>query len=227
MRCLNLPRQGGCGRGQSKRGWIPDYSISLGTQTSAVSITRTATSAIPSGATVLISYEHDENFSVTYTTNLITSLTQNALDANKHATADVVAKEAISAPLDIDATVVVRQGRETSTVDTTLRTNLTNFFGNLRLGDPVRQSDIIDVIEQTSGVSYVVVPLTKMVRQAGSTVVRESLSTDTVSESAFLSSLTTNTAVVYILTQELSAATSDGGGLEGEFKADKIPTPHP
>jgi len=198
---------------------IPDYTISLGTQTTPVSLTRTATSAISSGATVLISYEHDENFSVTYITNLITSLTQNALDADKHATADVVAKEALPAPLDVEATVVVRQGRETSTVDTALRTNLTNFFGGLRLGDPVRQSDIIDVIEQTSGVSYVVVPLTKMVRQAGSTVVRESLSTDTVSESAFIASLTTNDAVVYILTQELSAATVDGGGQKGDFKA--------
>lgn len=197
----------------------PDYTISLGGQTTAVSITRTSGSAIPSGATVLVSYEHDENFSVTYTTNLITSLTQNALDKHKHATADVVAKEALATPLDIDATVVVKQGRESSSVDTALRSNLSNFFNNLRLGDPVRQSDIIDVIERTAGVSYVVVPLTKMVRQAGSTVVREELSTDTVSESVFLSSLTTNAAVVFILTQELSAATLDGGGVAGEFKA--------
>jgi uncharacterized phage protein gp47/JayE len=197
----------------------PDYTISLGTQTTAVSITRTAASAIPTGATVLISYQHDENFSVTYVTNLITSLTQGALDTHKHATADVIAKEALASPLDIEATIVVQQGRESSTVDTTLRTNFTNFFGRLRLGGAVRQSDIIDVIEQTSGVSYVVVPLTKMVRQAGATVVRETLSTDTVSESTFISSLTTNAAVVYILTQELSAATADGGGARGAFKA--------
>jgi hypothetical protein len=197
----------------------PDYQITLGTQTTAVSITRTEASAIPNGATVLVSYEHDENFTVTYTTNLIVSLTQGAVDDKKHATADVIVKDAIPAPIDIEATVVLVRGRDSGTVDTTLRTNLSNFFSNLRLGDAVRQSDIIDVIERTSGVSYVLVPLTKMVRSAESTVVREALSTDTVSESVLLASLTTNASIVYLLTQELTAATVDGAGAEGDFKA--------
>jgi len=197
----------------------PDYQVSLGTQTTAVSITRTEASTIPNGATVLLSYEHDENFTVTYTTNLIVSLTQDAVDADKHATADVVAKDALPVPLDIEATVITIQGREPSTVDTDLRTNLTNYFNNLRLGDPVRQSDIIDLIERTEGVSYVVVPLTLLVRQEGSTVVREPVSTDTVTESVLLSSLTTNFAAVYILTESLEAATVDGGGVGGEFRS--------
>lgn len=196
----------------------PDYQISLGSQTQAISVTRTEASTIPNGATVLISYEHDENFTVTYTTNLIVSVTQQVLDEKKHATADVVVKDAIPAPLDIDATVVLIQGRDPGAVDAELRTNLTNYFGNLRLGDPVRQSDVIDVIERTSGVSYVVVPLTKMVRAEGSTVVREALSTDTVSESVLISAYTTNKAVAYLITQELTAATVDGGGEEGDFK---------
>lgn len=197
---------------------VPDYQITLGTQTTAVSITRTSTGAIPNGAPVLVSYEHGENFTVTYTTNLIVSLTQDAVDANKHATADVVAKDAIPAPIDIEATVVLVRGRDSGTVDTTLRTNLSNFFSNLRLGDAVRQSDIIDVIERTSGVSYVLVPLTKMVRAQGGTVVRESVPTDTVSESVLLAD-TTNEATVYLLTNELTAATVDGGGGLDDFKA--------
>jgi hypothetical protein len=96
---------------------------------------------------------------------------------------------------------------------------MANFFSNLRIGDPVRQSDIIDVIEQTTGVSYVIVPLTKLVRQEGSTVVREEISTDTVAESTLVSTLTTNFAVVYLLSNALDAATTDGGGEEGTFKA--------
>ena len=204
--------------GPNDPGGAPDYTITLGTQTTAVSITRTETSTIPTGATVLISYQHDENFTVTYQTNLIVSLTQDAVDDKKHATADVLVKEAVPVPLDIEATVVLVRGRESGVVDTSLRTNLTNFFTNLRLGDPVRQSDVVDVIEQTSGVSYVLIPLTKLVRQEGSTVVRESLSTDTVSESVLLTSLTTNEAVVYLLTDELSAATVDGGGSVEDFK---------
>ena len=197
----------------------PDYQVTLGTQTVAVSITRTDASTIPNGASVLVSYEHDENFTVTYTTNLIVSTTQNAVDLQKHATADVVVKDAIPAPLDIEATVVVRQGREAAKVDADLRTNMATFFANLRLGDPVRQSDIIDVIEQTSGVSYVVVPLNLLARSTGSTVVREDISTDTVSESVLLTSLSSNQSIVYILTESLSAATLNGGGEGGEFRA--------
>lgn len=197
----------------------PDYQITLGTSTTAVSITRTSAGAIPNGATVLVSYEHDENFTVTYTTNLIVSLTQDAADAKKHATADVVVKDAIPAPIDIEATVILARGRDSGTVDTALRTNLSNFFANLRLGDAVRQSDIIDVVERTGGVSYVLVPLTKMVRATGSIVVREPLSTDTVSESVLLTGPSTNEAIVYLLTNELTAATIDGGGGGSDFKA--------
>jgi hypothetical protein len=197
----------------------PDYQITLGTQTQAVSITRTEATTIPNGATVLVSYEHDENFTVTYLTNLIVSTTQDAVGLHKHATADVVAKEALTVPLEVEASVITQNGRTSADVDTSLRTNIGNFFGNLRLGDPVRQSDIIDVIERTNGVSYVVVPLSKLVRQAGSTVVREYLSTDTVSESVLLTSLGTNASIVYILTESLSAATVDGGGVGGEFRA--------
>jgi len=196
----------------------PDYSIDLGTQTTAVAITRTETGDIPNGATVLISYAHDENFVVTYTTNLIVSVTQNAVNEKKHATADVLAKEGVNVPLDIEATLVLEQGQERSTVDTTLRTNLANFFNQLRLGDAVRQSDIIGVIESTTGVSFVVVPLAKLVRQEGSQVVQEALSTDVAYDSTLLTSLTTSSALVYIINQELSTATVDGGGGLGDYK---------
>ena len=196
----------------------PDYQITLGSQTTAVSVTRTSSSSIPSGATVLISYQHDENFTISYTTNLMVSVTQQEVDEKKHATADVLVKEAVRVPVDVEATVILDRGRQFGEVDSSIRTNFSNFFGNLRLGDPVRQSDVIDVIEQTDGVSYVVVPLTKMVRQEGSTVVREEISTDTAAESAVLSSLSTNKAIVYILTQEFSSATVDGGGSSGDFK---------
>tara|TARA_B100001094_G_scaffold199032_1_gene193118 strand:- start:1891 stop:5349 length:3459 start_codon:yes stop_codon:yes gene_type:complete len=206
-------------KGPNDPGGAPDYQITLGSPTAAVSITRSSASTIPNGSSVLVSYEHDENFTVTYTTNLIVSLTQDAVDANKHATADVIVKEALAAPLDIEATVVLARGRDSGTVDTALRTNLSNFFANLRLGDAVRQSDIIDVIERTRGVSYVLVPLTKMVRAQGGTVVRESLSTDTVSESILMTGLTSNDASVYLLANELTAATVDGGGAVGDFKA--------
>ena len=190
----------------------PDYTISGGTQTTAVSITRVETGVIPSGASVRVNYEHDENFTVTYTTNLIVPLSQQAIDKRKHATADVIVKEAIPARIDLSATVILQRGRDPVFVDQALRTNLDNYFASLRLDDAVRQSDVISVIEQTVGVSYVVVPLTKMTRSEGSTVVWDQISTDLATESVVLGSLSTNLANVYILTNTLNATTYDGGG---------------
>ena len=194
-----------------------DYTINFGTQTVPVSIQRVPTGNIADGQTVLVSYVHDENFVVTYTINQVVTVTQEHLDEMKAATADVLAKDGIRVPLDIEATVVLKRGRTRSTVDTTLRTNFANFFANRRVDEAVRQSDIIDVIEQTDGVSYCIVPVSKQVRQTGSLVLQDSLSSDGAGESTLIASLSTNSAVVYLLNQELQAATTTGGGT-GNFR---------
>jgi hypothetical protein len=206
-------------RGPNDPSGDADYTITLGTQTVPVSLTRVEAGDIPSGARVLVSYEHDENFSVTYRVNLIVSQTQAAIESRKHATADVLVKEAIPIPLDLRATIVLVRGRDRALVDSAVRTNLANFFNNLRLGDPVRQSDLIDVIERTEGVSWVIVPLSLMVPQAGATIVREGVSADTAAESTFLTSLSTSAASVYIFSNPLLFATEDGGGPLGSFRA--------
>ena len=213
-------------RGPDDPSGTPDYYIDQGTQIEAVGIRRAPDGDIASGTEVLFSYSHDENFTVTYTTNLIVAVTQEELDVEKHATADVVVKEAVPVPVDLSASVILLKGRDRTTVDTALRTNLTNQFSNLRLGDALRQSDVIRTIENTEGVSYVVVPLTTMIRQEGSSVVREEISSDVASDSNLIESLSTASSLVYILVQELSAATTNGGGGAGEFKGvfqDEIP----
>lgn len=196
----------------------PDYTITLGTQTTALSITRTTTGNITNGELVSVDYEHDENFTVTYTTNQVVSVTQEAVNEKKHATADVLVKEAIPVPVDLEATVVFIRGREFSNVNSAIRTSLANFFGNFRLGEPVRQSDVIRTIENTGGVSYVVVPLTKMLPSVGTLISREDISTDTAAESSQLSAYSSNKYLAYLLTQPLQFATTNGGGQEGEFR---------
>jgi len=205
-------------RGPDDPSGISDYTIILGDQTTPLAIQRTTGSAISSGETVLVSYSHDENFSVTYTTNLVVSVTQDAVNTQRHATADVIVKDAVPVPLDLQATVVLKKGAKQEEVDPNLRTNLTNYITNLRLGDPIRQSDVIDVIEKTTDVSYVTVPLTKMVRGEGSQVVRETLVSDLASEVVQLPSLSTGSYLVWIIKDSLSAATTDGGGPDTSYR---------
>lgn len=196
----------------------PDYQITLGTETIPVSITRVEGGQIASGSSVVVDYQHDENFTVTYNTDLIVSLVQEAVDEKKHVTADVLVKKAIEVPLDLAATVIYSRGQDVSSVDQSIRTNIGNYFNQLVLGDPVRQSDVVNIIEKSEGVSYVIVPFTKMVRQENSQVIREEVSTDTAAESTLITSLTSNSAVVYILNNPLSSATTDSGGPENVFR---------
>lgn len=195
-----------------------DYTVVDGDETTPYAIQRVATGDISSGAQVLVSYDHDENFTVSYTTNVIVSVAQDAVDARRHVTADVLIKEGVPVPVDLACTVVLVRGSEQSTVDTALRTNLANLFAQLRLGSPVRQSDVVGRIEGTPGVSYVEIPFTKMVRQEGSMVVREALRTEQSGDATYLAGWSSPTISVWLIEEALSAATTDGGGPEEEFR---------
>lgn len=129
----------------------PDYTVVEGTATEAAGIKRTTASAIADGETVLISYVYYENFTVTYQTNLVTSVLQQALDDMAHATANVVAKQAVLTPVDITATVVLKKGVDRTNTDIALRNNLQYLVGTLKLGDPMRRSDVLAEMDNTAG----------------------------------------------------------------------------
>lgn len=196
----------------------PDYTIIEGSSTVAAGIRRTEGSAIADGDTVTISYSYYENFVVAYQTNLVTSVLQQDLDEMAHATSDVLAKQAVQIPVDITATVILKRGFDRTNVDIAIRNNLQYLIGTLKLGDPLRRSDVIAEIDGTAGVSYVVVPLTKMVRQAGYQIVRNDLSTATFGDSFRVDAWSNGQYAVWLLLQELDAPTLTGGGPPNEFR---------
>jgi hypothetical protein len=191
-----------------------DYTIIEGGQTSALGIKRVEGGSIADGDTVLISYQHDENFSVEYTTNLAVSVTQTDINDNKHLSADLLAKEAVPVAVDITGTVVVKRGASASEADASIRTMLMNLFGSLRIGDSIRHSDVVQAIDASSSVSYVILPLTKMALADGSQIVREILPADQFSDQTHIDAWSTNRAGVYLLKEALAHATTDGGGAE-------------
>jgi hypothetical protein len=205
-------------RGPYDPSGTPDYTITEGSSTEAAGIKRTSGSAILDGETVKISYSYYENFTVTYQTNLVTSVLQQALDDMSHATADVIAKQAVIVPVNITATVVLKKGSDRATVDLSLRNNLQYLMGTLKLGDPMRRSDVISEMDNTAGVSYVVVPLTTMARAAGYQVVRNDLTTSSTGNAFRIAAWSNTTAAVWLILQELDAKTSVGGGDTSMFR---------
>lgn len=196
----------------------PDYTVIEGTATEAAGIKRTTTSAIADGETVLISYVYYENFTVTYQTNLVTSVLQQALDDMAHATADVLAKQAVLTPVDITATVVLKKGVDRTNTDIALRNNLQYLVGTLKLGDPMRRSDVLAEMDNTAGVSYVVVPLTKMVRAPGYQIVRNDITASSFGDAFRVNAWSNTHSAVWLLVQELDAPTSTGGGNTSMFR---------
>lgn len=210
-------------RGPFDPSGVSDYTVVPGNQTTAVAIRRVETGVILSGQTVQFDYAHDENFTVEYSINLAVRTAQEIIDGMKHVSADVLIKETVPIPIDLTGTIVKRQGFATSAVDRGVRSNIRAFTNGLSLGQSVRQSDEIAEMERTNGVSYVEVPLTKMARQSGSCVVREPLLTVQNSDITLLTgsdtqSISTNTVLVWLIEEELNAATTVGGGPVTEFR---------
>lgn len=188
-----------------------DYTILYGNQ---VGIVRTDFSEIPSGGTVLCSYQHGENYTVQYRVNPLVATVQEAVDAKRHVTADVLVKEAYPVPVDIAATVVLLRGADQPSADKAIRTNLANLFSRFRLGDGVHQSDVVAAIEGARGVNYVNVPLTQMARTKGTTVVRESL----LNGVTYLPAWSTPTIAVWLLNDPLGSPTTSGGGPLTDYR---------
>lgn len=178
-----------------------DYTVTLPTDTtSPISLTRLTTGSITTGQTVYVSYEYQENFTVLYQTSNTVSVAQQVINSKKHVTADVLVKEAIPVPVSLTATVLLKQGAQVSTVDTAVRTNLTNFFNSLSLGEPARQSDLVSVIESTTGVSFVEVPFTLLAPAPGSLIVQESVA----NTATYLPTLSSPTVSVWVLSTPLT-----------------------
>jgi hypothetical protein len=197
-----------------------DFTFIDGDETTPLGILLTSTSAIAEGQTVLVDYSHDENFTVEYLSNAVVRVVQDNIDEDSHITADAIAKWALPIPVDINATVVLRPNANSGTVDGSIRTALARLFGSFTLGLPVRQSDIIRVIDAVTDVDYVVTPLTKMARGDDATVVRETVLTDSESDSTLITAWSTATVSTYLIGTNiaLDSATTDAGGPINEFR---------
>jgi hypothetical protein len=186
----------------------PDYLIVGGSQTSPISIVRTTSTNIANGATVSIDYEHDENFKVTYVINDTMQQLQAKVNKQRHVTADVLIKQSIENPLSTEATVQLKPNANQPTVDSTIRTNVTVLTDTRGIGQPVYQSDMVAVIDDTGGVDFIVQPFSKFTLKDGALRIRDQV----LSDYDPLPSLNQFANAVYILTQELPFNTIGGGG---------------
>jgi len=200
----------------------PDYLVVGGSQTTPIKIIRTTLSNIASGATISVDYQKDENFSVTYVVNDVLQQLQAKIQTMRHVTADVVVKQALENPISVEATVQLLPNANQATVDSAIRTSFTILTDSKGVGGSIHQSDVTSVIDDTTGVDFVVQPFSRLSLQDGAVRIRDEI----LPESVALPSLNAFANAVYLLTQALPFNTTDGGGANnihhGVFKDDLI-----
>jgi hypothetical protein len=192
----------------------PDYNIIAGTPTTPASIVRTASSTIPSGATVSVDYVKDENFTVTYVINDLLQQLQQVVNSKRHVTADVLVKQAIQNFVNISTTVQLSAGAAKDVVDPNMRSAVSLELNRKIIGESVAQSNVDAAITDTAGVSFNVLPMALMAYADGSQKLRETVS----SSFAHVGSLDIGGNRVFILTSGLEFPTTDGGGVSTEHK---------
>lgn len=199
-------------------GATPDYTFVQEKGSAPLGLSIPAGSQLENGDEVLVSYRHDENFTVEYTTNILVGIAQEKINSTRHATADALAKEGSSLGADIYATVVLRKRQKPSQADQSLRSALARLIGSLGQGVPLHQSDVIRAIEEIPAVSYVVVPLTKLTVSDGSLIFPETLNSAAGAYLRIESWSQGPTVDVFLLTDPLDWSTTDAGGPENEFR---------
>lgn len=192
----------------------PDFEIIAGTDRTPVRIVRTDNSQIQNGQEVSVDYTKDENFTVTYVVNDLLQQLQLVLDTRRHVTADVIAKQAVVNPIDIETTVQLKSGYAKDKVDLDIRTAVSQELNSRTIGQGIAQSDVINTVDSTLGVDYEIVPLARMAYSEGSLILREVI----FSESLRLPTLDIGGNRVFILRDGLNYPTTDGGGLATEHK---------
>jgi len=120
----------------------------------------------------------------------------------------VLVKQAVQNFVNIETTVQLANGAVKDTVDPAIRTAVSLVLDTKLIGQGVAQSNVDAAINNTTGVSFNVLPMALMAYADGSIKLREKL----VSSFEALPTLDIGGNNVFILTQELDNPTIDLGG---------------
>ena len=100
-------------------------------------------------------------YTITYTYNSLVDQTQEYFDddSTKIITADVLVRETYKLSVAMDFDIVTYSGFNKNSVISTCKDNIESFINNFKLQEPLRQSDIINIVENTPGVNYIKLPM--------------------------------------------------------------------
>jgi len=156
-----------------------DYYVKVDVATQATAVGRIESGFIDDGTLVNISYKAGEQLEVEYVYDSVIERLQEKISEGalqrRHITADVLVKKAVEVPVFFDIAVVLKESANTAEADRKIRTAISRYITQLKLGESLYQSDVVGLIELVEGVSHVVIPFSIMARQTGAALHREVL----------------------------------------------------
>jgi len=147
-----------------------DFVLNVDTTSGAVTIARNlgtnATSRIPDGGQVLVSYFYTEAFTTATEYPSFVPILVNQINITKAAGASVLVKAMVANPIDITLTVTLNSGISPDTVDSAVRTAIDQALDSAT--GTLYQSSIVSLVQAISGVKSVGIPLIKCAKSDGS-----------------------------------------------------------
>lgn len=159
-----------------------DYVLTVdsvsGTAAIARSAANLATTRIPDGGVVSVSYFITEAFTFATEYPAFVEILANQLASTKHAAADVLVKAMVANPVDITITVELAANASADTLDPVIRTTIDRVLDNA--SGTLFQSEIIQQVQSITGVQSVNLPLVKCAKSDGSYDIGVVIPTSTV-----------------------------------------------
>jgi len=154
-----------------------DYTIVTGSETQYTYLQLIATGAIRNGDRVSVDYNASKNFNVTYTVNSVIDQVNTKVSGMRSSCADVAIKQGIENYIDMSFRVVRRVGTDAVLLKSRINKTLANFVRSLKMGDPLTQDDVVQVVRSVDGVKNVQMPMTKLMKRNSSFIALDDVGT--------------------------------------------------
>lgn len=163
--------------------YVRDIDYVVGSEGSSTTIKLAPGSRIKSGTVVLVDYVHALNITITYKVNGSVEETQKHLDRMSHIQAGVVVKEGIGNYVDIALHVELDPSVNKVLFNEPSNPQRIILVGAVRdvvrrsggMGGKVNMDDILTAVRSLSFIKRVILPVSKMHRRDGSTIMLESV----------------------------------------------------
>ncbi len=192
-----------------------DFTLIVNATSGVATLARILTGAIPSGATVQVSYFYNETFSINTQYPAYVEQLANQVAITKHAAANVLIKAEIANPIDMTMVIELNSSTSPDIVDAQIRDVINIALDNVS-GTALFMSEIVAQVMSVQGVVSVQLPLVKFAKSDGAYDIAVVIPTQTVwnplnTDPAF-STLSVPTQSFITNVPVLPDATIPGGG---------------